>query len=688
MSYIPNIQSLTSQIGVNSYTATTGSLWTGNVFVGAGEQNDFNYVGVNLQTDESGTLTFEFSQNGTDWSSYPTQEFTVVAGINEVHGAWKGTRYVRPKFTGADGSRTYFRIRTMYSYDPIVLSAPLNQPIGSDSDANIVRAVNIGQDPTGTFVNNKSDGVGFQTTVNLASGDTFSSDVIDAQGYTQVQTHIVCDNDGTLGFKFCSTSNCSGTTVGQNGVERYLSVPYLASTGFQLYSAPAFTPYVQYTFTNGGTGTTTQLFYETKLLTKSLSGQLLGVNSFISPSMVGNLVRSVATGKQPDGDFVNAVADGTGFVTTNNLLSGQTYTSDWIDTDGFNSISLFISADVPGSIDGLTVQFTDDVQAGTPIVRQTLNYSFTQFDVDRGYLELDFVPKLDGFRVTFTNGSTDQSNFFLQSDLRVNKDNNKYTTGGALIVGDFKTEVALGLVPNNPNNFLGTKFGTVSKIDTADADVTVWALADDARSPRVDRKTFSTTADTIYISSSSASDNGIKITTIVNDSNNDLKQNETIISGQTPVSIGVSGLDCNTAFVSGDDQTLAGDVYITLGSDHTSGIPNDLTKVLAFIPQVAQRTQQATFRVPNGSKMIIDSIHCNIAVGTGNASAQLFLRVKPQGGSWYILRPYNLTTSSTIERNETIVLDEGTFVEFYMDVSANDVDMTTIFRYQLIDNLV
>lgn len=685
MSYIPNIQAFTSQIGVNSYTATTGSLWTGNVFVGAGEQNDFNYVGVNLQTDESGTLTFEFSQNGTDWSSYPTQEFTVAAGINEVHGAWKGTRYVRPKFTGADGSRTYFRIRTMYSYDPIVLSAPLNQPIGSDADANIVRAVNIGQDPTGTFVNNKSDGVGFQTTVNLASGDTFSSDVIDAQGYTQVQTHIVCDNDGTLGFKFCSTSNCSGTTVGQNGVERYLSVPYLASTGFQLYSAPAFTPYVQYTFTNGGTGTTTQLFYETKLLTKSLSGQLLGVNSFISPSMVGNLVRSVATGKQPDGDFVNAVADGTGLVTETPLLSGQTYTSSWIDTDGFNSISLFISADVPGSIDGLTVQFTDDVQAGTPIVRQTLNYSFTQFDVDRGYLELDFVPKLDGFRVSFTNGSTDQSNFFLQSDLRVNKDNNKYTTGGALIVGDFKTEVALGLVPNN---FLGTKFGTVSKIDTADADVTVWALADDTRSPRVDRKTFSTTADTIYISSSSASDNEIKITTIVNDSNNDLKQYETIISGQTPVSIGVSGLDCNTAFVSGNDQTLAGDVYITLGSDHTSGIPNDLTKVLAFIPQAAQRTQQATFRVPTGTKMIIDNIHCNIAVGTGNASAQLFLRVKPQNGSWYILRPYNLTTSSTIERNETIVLDEGTYVEFYMDVSANDVDMTTIFRYQLIDNLV
>jgi hypothetical protein len=41
MSYIPNVQAQTSEIGVNSYTATTGSLWTGNVFTGAGEQNDF-----------------------------------------------------------------------------------------------------------------------------------------------------------------------------------------------------------------------------------------------------------------------------------------------------------------------------------------------------------------------------------------------------------------------------------------------------------------------------------------------------------------------------------------------------------------------------------------------------------------------------------------------------------------------
>ncbi len=147
--------------------------------------------------------------------------------------------------------------------------------------------------------------LGFQETNNVVSGGTFNSEVIDARNFQQVDTHLVSDQNGTLGFKFCSTSNCSGTTVGQNGVERYLSVPYLASTGFQLYSAPAFTPYVQYSFTNTGTGDTTQFFYETKLLKQALSGQLLRLDGFISPAMVANLSRSVLAGSKPNGNFEN-----------------------------------------------------------------------------------------------------------------------------------------------------------------------------------------------------------------------------------------------------------------------------------------------------------------------------------------------------------------------------------------------
>jgi hypothetical protein len=316
MSYTPNKLSTVSAIGINSDTVTSGGNWSGNTYTGAGEENDYAYIGVNLQVDESGVLYFDFSQDGTNWSSYPVNGFDITSGINEVHTAWKGGRYMRPRFIGT-GGRSFFRLKTYYSNLPLPLSAPLNQTIGSDQDATVVRSVGIGQNPTGSYVNEVVDGVAFQTVANLATGATFNSDIIDAQGYTQVQTHIVSDQDGTLGFKFCSTSNCSGTTVGQNGVERYLSIPYSSADGFQLFSAPAFTPYVQYAFTNAGTGTTTQLFYETKLLTKGLSGQLVALNSNISPAMVANLGRNVIVGQDLAGNFRNAGTDSKGTLKVN-----------------------------------------------------------------------------------------------------------------------------------------------------------------------------------------------------------------------------------------------------------------------------------------------------------------------------------------------------------------------------------
>lgn len=143
----------TSEIGVNSDNVISGGNWTANTYRGSGEQNDYPYVGVNLQTDEAGTLTFEFSQDGVNWSSYPTQQFTIASGINEVHGAWKGTRYVRPVFTGT-GGRTFFRLRTMYSDSPVQLTAPLNQQISTDQDATVVRAVIHGEnkDSLGNYV--------------------------------------------------------------------------------------------------------------------------------------------------------------------------------------------------------------------------------------------------------------------------------------------------------------------------------------------------------------------------------------------------------------------------------------------------------------------------------------------------------------------------------------------------------
>jgi hypothetical protein len=565
----------------------------------------------------------------------------------------------------------------MYSYAPITLSAPLNQPISSDSDANIVRAVSIGANPNGVFINDPTSGVDDNnSSASVLSGATsgFTGNWSDVSSYSSLSVLV----DGT------ATGTTSGTLQLQFShdsviVNRDIQIGVSDITNAPPRTLGIVAKYFRVIYTTDGDLTSFDLqtmYHKTQVQLVSRLDQTLNENDDVTN------VRAVLTGQQPDGDYVNSVADGTAFSTSSLLLSGETYTSPWTDTDGFNSISVFIQSDVKSEIDGVTVQFTDDVQAGVPVVRKALNYTYEQKDIDRGYLEFTFPTELDGFRLLYTNNSDNQGSFFIQSDLRVNRSSNRYNTGGALVTGDFLTEVALGFIPNN---FVGTKFGTITQVDSGDPPRTVWSLADDTRTPRIDRKNFSSSADTIYVSSSDVSDSGITITTIINDSNNDLRTIETVISGQTPVSIGSSGYDCNTAFVSGNDQTLAGDVYVTLGSDHTNGIPNDLNKVLAFIPQQSQRTQQATYRVPRNTRMIIDRVHSSIGAGGSQASAVVNLRVKPENGSWYILRPYNITTSFSVEREETIVLNAGTYVEFFIDVNGSNIDSTTFFRYQLIN---
>jgi hypothetical protein len=332
MTWIPQTVSIVSPDGANSDNVISGGNWSVDTYTGTAEENDYAYLGVNLQVDESGTLFFDFSQDGTNWSSYPVAGFAIASGINEVHTAWKGGRYFRARFVGTGGrsnevhtawkggryfrarfvgtgGRSFFRLKTFYSNHPLPLSAALNQSIGEDQDATVVRAVNTGQIPDGTYINNPSDGAGFRTTDNVLAGATYDSGVLDLTNYTQVGTSIIADKDGTLDFIFGSASNMTGLTPGANGVERVITIPYTASSGYQYFSAPAFTPYVRYRYTNDEGTDTTQMFFDTRFLTKSVSGQLLRMDGFINPSMVANLGKNVIVGQNKAGRFNNIPVD-------------------------------------------------------------------------------------------------------------------------------------------------------------------------------------------------------------------------------------------------------------------------------------------------------------------------------------------------------------------------------------------
>lgn len=144
----------------------------------------------------------------------------------------------------------------------------------------------------------------------------------------------------------------------------------------------------------------------------TLNNETLAANQQVQLSKV------IISGEQPDNDWVTSKADGEAFSTTSTLGVGGVFTSNWIDTDGWVGIEVFISSDQLSAPDGIHLQFTDDVQAGTPIVRKTLSYEFTAEDLARGSLIFRQGTFLDGFRIVYTNGSVTQTTFYLAAQLR------------------------------------------------------------------------------------------------------------------------------------------------------------------------------------------------------------------------------------------------------------------------------
>ena len=177
----------------------------------------------------------------------------------------------------------------------------------------------------------------FVTTAVLGIGATFTSVVIDVDGISQVQTEILASHDGTISINFCADVLCVD-------IIRSLSIPYTASGGYQFFSAPAFGNFIQYSFTNTSGIAQSDFYYTTKILTTSISPQLLTTGAFIASAMVSTLGRNIIVGQDENGVFGNvSVTETTNDVGTyNNLnvvsgarpsqLAGRLKVSEVVDT--------------------------------------------------------------------------------------------------------------------------------------------------------------------------------------------------------------------------------------------------------------------------------------------------------------------------------------------------------------------
>lgn len=363
---------------------------------------------------------------------------------------------------------------------------------------------------------------------------------------------------------------------------------------------------------------------------------------------------------------------------------GQAYVSSWFDSDGWDIIDIFIQADQPSKLQGVCIQFTDNSQAVTPEVRGEKKIEFTANDVTKGFESVRALTILDGFRIIYINGPTTQTDFYLSATLRVQGDSSRFNIGGGLITASFDTEVSLGNVNGYQN---GTKFGRVKGTDAADSAVDIWAFSDDAASPRANTKTFPTSASVFYFASSSTSDTAVTISVDYIDANG-FARNETVsLNGQTPVALSQAALDVNRFFVNSSTSAV-GILYAATANNFSSGVPNTASQVVAVAPAGYNQTQLSQFTVPRGKKLIIMSYRVLISRASGAAgSADITLRVKPDGQASRVIREFFPTTSVPVEKdNSSIVIDERSQIVWRVDdVSDNETNISCVWDYELID---
>ena len=289
-----NVISTTS---FNSRDAAT--LAAGATFQGVGEDvSAFARVGVAITSSNAtdGTLTMEVSHDNVTWGG-PTRTWSDTR-FGQPHMWNIVEKYFRIKYVNGTTEANDLAIQVQYSNNAdILLAHQLDETLKDETESLIVRSVGVAQDPVGTYTNSLNDGLGFSTSSLLTNGATYDSTVLSLVGYTQVQTDVLSDVNGTIVIDFIRDS-------GGTDILRTLTIPYLSADGYQFFSAPAFTPYVRYRFTAVEAGQT-DFYFDTKFLTKSLSAQILGVDSFISPAMTASLARNVLVGKTPSGSYEN-----------------------------------------------------------------------------------------------------------------------------------------------------------------------------------------------------------------------------------------------------------------------------------------------------------------------------------------------------------------------------------------------
>ncbi len=128
---------------------------------------------------------------------------------------------------------------------------------------------------------------------------------------------------------------------------------------------------------------------------------------FLEDVQTAGLTRTLASAVQPDGDVVNARADGTVFEYVGTLAAGGFMPeSPLFDSDGWAQIEIVITSNGVSAADGARLYYCKDVEAATSEFIPPDKFTYGASDVTRGQLRINRGVALDGFKFGYQNGGS------------------------------------------------------------------------------------------------------------------------------------------------------------------------------------------------------------------------------------------------------------------------------------------
>ena len=178
---------------------------------------------------------------------------------------------------------------------------------------------------------------------------------------------------------------------------------------------------------------------------------------------------------------------------------------------------------------------------------------------------------------------------------------------------------------------------------------------------------YLSTAETLFLSSTSASDTTNFIVVRGLDANFDEQTGGAVLTGQSQVEVKsltgdpITFIRIRDVLNGGSVETL-GDVYLAESTTLTSGVPDDLTKVQALARKLDQFSRIGTFTIPNNFTACIETINSSTRKGQ---DATFYFSIRPPGGTFLTGPPFYIYQSPTIlPLNFTTGLEEKSDFRF------------------------